>query len=212
MNSGIHEREVRMPAMRIYQRISLVIRTKGLPLLMLILAGCSSPALNYVQPELIIVAPVFPPQEVMESGNYEAFLQENETALQECKDDVQCAIAMFNLGFIHAYPKSPQHNRSKGLEYFEQLIAKYPQSPWAIQAKAWTELVKKTISLEASQNRLKGQIRAKGTTIKELQKQIEQSREVDLEIDKKEKELQKQIERSRQIDIEMDRRERELLQ
>jgi hypothetical protein len=181
---------------------------RGLPILILLMAGCASPPLDHVKEEPTVVVPAFPPQAVMQSGNYLEFLMENQLALKECKDDIHCAVALFNLGFVYVYPSSPYHNQKKGLQYFDDLIKKYPQSPLALQAKAWNELVKNNIASEASQHRLKGRIKSKETAIKELQKQVEQSKELDIEIDRKEKELQMQIERSRQIDIELDRIDR----
>lgn len=183
-----------------------------LPMVVLIVGGgCALFSKQQEQPAPVVVLPIFPPQEVMQNGDYAGFLRVNEAALAECKNDDQCAIAIFNIAFVHAYPPSPYYKLSIGLNYFNDLIKKYPQSPWAIQAKAWSVFMKKSISSEKSQNQLKTKIKSKEAAINDLNKQIEQSKEVDLEIDKREKELEKLIERSRQIDIEMDRKERELL-
>jgi hypothetical protein len=190
--------------------------------------GCVLFSKKQEQPAPVVVLPIFPPQEVMQNGDYAGFLRANQVALAECKDDEQCAIAMFGIAFVYAYPPSPYYDLSLGLHYFNGLVQKYPQSPWAHQAKAWSVFMKKSISSEKSQHQLKTKIKSKETTIKDLykqieqfeenevsikdlQKKIEQPKEVDPEIDKREKELEKLIERSRQIDIEMDRKERELL-
>lgn len=183
-----------------------------LPMVVLIVGGgCALFSKQQEQPAPVVVLPIFPPQEVMQNGDYAGFLRANEAALAECKNDDQCAIAIFNIAFVHAYPSSPYYKLSIGLNYFNDLIKKYPQSPWALQAKAWSGFMKKSISSEKSQNQLKTKIKSKEAAIIDLNKQIEQSKEVDLEIDKREKELEKLMERSRQIDIEMDRKERELL-
>jgi hypothetical protein len=184
----------------------------GLSIVVLMMAGCTSTPVNHESQVPQVVAPVFPPQEVMQSGDYVVFLEKNQAVLKECQDDVQCAMALFNIGFVYAYPQSPLFHRTRGQKAFEELIEKYPQSPWAHEAIVWTELVKKSIASETKRNVLKGKIKSKETTIKELQKQIDEAREMDMEIDRREKELQKMIERSRQIDMEMDRKERELLQ
>jgi hypothetical protein len=200
-------------------RFLATIFTKVLLAVVLVIAGCASPAVNGMKQEAAVVAPVFPPQDVMQSGNYTLFLKLNEAALRECKDDIQCAIALFNLGFVYVYPNSPYYKLMTGLQYFEDLIKKYPQTPWAHLAQSWTELAKKNIAAEASRYRLRNQLKAKETIVKELQTQIEelqtqieQFKEVDMEADRRRKELQERIERSRQIDMEMDRKERELLQ
>jgi hypothetical protein len=191
--------------------------------------GCALFATKPEPPPPAVVLPIFPPQEVMQGGDYAGFLKANQAALAECKDDAQCAIAKFSIAFVYAYPSSPYYDLVLGLHYFNDLILKYPNSPWALQAKAWTVFMKKSIASEKNQYQLKTKIKSKETTIKDLhkqieqyedneetikdlQKRIEQSKGVEPKVDKREKELEKMIERSRQIDIEMDRKERELLQ
>lgn len=209
-----------------------------LPMAFLILGGgCVLFETKPEPPPPAVVLPIFPPQEVMQGGDYAGFLRANQAALAECKDDAQCAIAKFSIAFVYAYPSSPYYDLVLGLHYFNDLILKYPNSPWALQAQAWTVFMKKSIASEKNQYQLKTKIKSKETTIKDLhkqieqfedneetirdlQKRIEQSKGVEPKVDKREKELQnkrekeleKMIERSRQIDIEMDRKERELLQ
>lgn len=195
-----------------HTRLLARIFAKILPVFVLVIAGCASPALNEIKQEAPVVAPVFPPQDVMRTGNYTMFLKVNEAALRECKDELECAMALFNLGFVYVYPNSPYYKQVMALQNFEELIQKYPQNPWAHQAQVWVELVKKNMASETGRHRLRSQLKSKETIIKELQTQIEQFKEVDLETDRRRRELQERIERSRQIDMEMDRKERELLQ
>lgn len=201
-----------------------------LPMVVLLVGGgCVLFANKPEQPPPAVVLPIFPPQEVMQGGDYPGFLKANQAALAECKDDAQCAMAKFSIAFVYAYPSSPYYDLVLGLHYFNDLILKYPNSPWALQAKAWMAFMKKSIASEKNQYQLKTKIKSKETTIKDLykqieqyeeneetirdlQKRIEQSKGVEPKVDKREKELEKMIERSRQIDIEMDRKERELLQ
>jgi hypothetical protein len=153
------------------------------------LCGCAPP------PVVTLPAPppppAFPPQKVMESGDYVGFLAENRQALEECSGQDLCEVALFNLGFIYAYPKSPYYNENKGLPYFEQLIQKYPQSPWAFQATAWIDIMKKSMTSEDKRRRLQGQVKSKDDAINELKEQIKRSREIDMKIERKERELLK---------------------
>jgi hypothetical protein len=135
--------------------------------------------------------PAFPPQKVMESGDYFGFLAENQKALEECPGQDLCDVALFNLGFIYAYPKSPYYNQNKGLPYFEQLIQKYPHSPWAFQATAWIDIMKQSMTSEDKRRRLQGQVKSKDAAINDLKEQIKRSREIDLKIERKERELLK---------------------
>lgn len=204
----------------------------------LTIGGCAAPSSPIVQPPPAVIKPIFPPQEVMVDGNYSQFLTKNQTALIDCTEESQCAVALFNLGFLRAYPQSPYYNPSKGLVFFESLISRYPQHPLAYQAKVWADLLKRSIASETTKHRLKGQLKSRETTIRELQRRVEQSKQVDAEMDRIEEDLQKQmdksrqaeerqrqgeksrqiehlqrqIDKSRQIDVEMERKERELLQ
>ena len=161
---------------------------------LLFLFGCA-PAPSLAPPAPL---PAFPPQKAMESGDYAGFLAENQQALQACDEESRCAVALFNLGFLHAYPKSPYYNQAKGLRYFDQLLQKYPQNPWAFEAKAWTEIMKKSAASEDKQRQLQGQIKSKDAAINDLdaaindlKEQIKRSREVDMRIEQKERELLK---------------------
>jgi hypothetical protein len=135
--------------------------------------------------------PAFPPQRAMETGDYAGFLAENQQALQACNTESPCAVALFNVGFLHAYPNSPYYNQVKGLKYFEELIQKYPQSPWAFQAKAWTDIMKQSVASENKRRRLLKEMKSKDAAINDLKRQIKRSREIDMKIEQKERELLK---------------------
>ena len=154
------------------------------------ICGCA-PAPVVVLPAPPPPLPIFPPQKVMESGDYAGFLAENRQALLECNSETHCDIALFNLGFIYAYSKSPHFNQPKGLGYFEELIQLYPESPWAFQARAWIDIMKKSAVSEDKRRRLQGQIKSKDAAINDLKEQIKRSREIDMEIEEKERKLLK---------------------
>ena len=149
-----------------------------------LLVGCARSHLPPVQPP-----PIFPPQRVMEDSNYAEFLAENERALQGCAGGTGCAVALFNLGFAYAYSQSPYHNPAKALQYFSELAKKYPQSPWAFQGRAWTALLNENLALEEKQRQLQGILRSRETTVRNLREQLHRSRDIDVEMEKKEREL-----------------------
>jgi hypothetical protein len=150
---------------------------------LLMLAGCAS------WPSFDKSRGAFPPQQVMEGGNYAKFLAENRQVLERCEGSTGCEVALFNLGFVHAYPPSPYHDPSKALRYFDDLIKKYPQSPWAFEGRAWRALLTENLALEGQRRRLQTDLRSKDAAIGTLRKQLGRSREIDIEIDKKEREL-----------------------
>lgn len=150
----------------------------------LLLAGCAScpPALD--KPQI-----AFPPQRVMEGSDYARFLAENRQMLERCEGGTGCEVALFNLGFVHAYPQSPYHNPSKAMQYFDDLIKKYPQTPAAFEGRAWRALLTENLTLEEKRRRLQADLRSKDATIRTLRTQMGRSRDIDIEIDKKEREL-----------------------
>jgi hypothetical protein len=125
----------------------------------------------------------------MEDGNYDRFLAENRQTLERCGGSTGCEVALFNLGFVHAYPPSPYRDPSKALQYFDNLIKKYPQSPWAFEGRAWRALLNENLASEEKRRRLQTDLRSKNAAIGTLRKQLGRSREIDIEIDKKEREL-----------------------
>jgi hypothetical protein len=149
----------------------------------LMLAGCAS------GPSSDKSRDAFPPQQVMEDGNYARFLAENHQLLERCQGGTGCEVALFNLGFVHAYPPSPYHNPSKALQYFDDLIKKYPQTPSAFEGRAWRALLTAHLASEEKRRRLQTDLRSKDATIRALRTQLGRSREIDMEIDKKEREL-----------------------
>lgn len=146
-------------------------------------------------PEVKLV-PVFPPQKVMEGGSYEDFMVDNLKAIRECAETDTCDEALFNLGFLYSYPESPYYNRPKGLEYFDRLVRAYPRSVWAFQAKAWSEIIRKSIPAgtgkkEKNNQDLQKELKSKDAVINDLQQKLERTREIDMEVEKKERQLLK---------------------
>jgi hypothetical protein len=125
----------------------------------------------------------------METGNYAEFIAENERAVAGCKEGTGCDIALFNLGFVYAYSQSPYHNPAKALQYFSELSKTYPRSPWAFQGRAWLALLNENLALEERERQLQGNLRTREATIRSLRAQLNRSRDIDVEMEKREREL-----------------------
>ncbi len=207
---------------------SKVFRSAAVFYIFVLIAGCGPSHIQPVQ-NAIPPPPLFPPQTVMQTGDYAGFLAKNSEALQSCPDPDKCAIALFNISFLHCYPKSPYYDPRQGLKYIEDLIAAAPGNPWTFQAIVWKDLIeknmkKKIMKRPATSEELKGK-EAPESSADDLAKLPDNSRgtETDWEVDRQRledeigskeeiiKELNRQIERSRQIDIEMEKKERGLL-
>lgn len=165
--------------------------------LTVLMCGCAernTPA--PVAPPEVKLVPVFPPQKVMEGGSYEDFMMDNLKAVRECAETGTCDEALFNLGFLYSYPGSPYYNKSKGLEYFDRLVRSYPRSVWAFQARAWSEIIRKSISAgtgkkEKNRQDLQKELKSKDAVINDLQQKLDRTREIDMEVEKKERQLLK---------------------
>lgn len=199
-------------------------------------AGCASTASKVEMPPARTMEPYFPPHEVMQDGLYSAFLIKNQEALLQCFDDSQCAVYLFNLGFVYSYSKSPYFNEQKGIYYLQMLIDQYPRSSFASLAKIWIDLINRCIAAEKTRHQLRDKLKSKDVTIRDLQKKVEEknelleekngeekaepadrrteeeqrARDVDAEIDRMEREVRRKLEQSRAIDVEIERKEREL--
>lgn len=182
----------------------------------LLLSGCGS------MPFYVGRNPtIFPPRVVMEDGDYAAFMAENHQTLEACEGKTSCAVALFNLGFAYAYPKSPYHDPAKAQGYLEELVEVYPQTAWAFQGQAWLALVKQTLALQAARNQLQAVLLAQAAAISDLEGRLQRWREIDLRIDRIQAALRAQkatirslegrLQRSREIDLRIDQKERELL-
>jgi hypothetical protein len=154
------------------------------PVLGLLLTGCASSSTS-----LAWGHSAFSFQRVIETGNYEGFLTENQRKLQGCGGWIDCDRPLFNLGFVHAYPQSPYRDSARARRYFTELQTKYPESPWTDQAQVLIAFMNQTITLEETQRRLQAELRTRDAIIRKLRAQLSRSREIDIEMQKKEREL-----------------------
>ena len=116
-------------------------------------------------------------QKLLDQGDYEGSLKENQKILSLYYNVPPGDEALFNTGLIYAHYGYPKRDYQKSLDHFKRLVKVFPQSPFARQAKIW-------IGILQENERLKREI-------EELNKTINKSKQVDIEIDEKKKELSK---------------------
>jgi hypothetical protein len=162
-----------------------------LTLLQLCLASCTARTLPSGPPDAI-----FPPQAVMKNGDYARFVTENRQTLEQCEGEAACATALFNMGFVHAYAHSPYYDPARALQYLDVLHQQYPQTPLAFQGQTWKIFLLEKLALEEAQRRLQADLqtlqvdlRLREATIRNLQGRLKRARDIDLQIEKKEREL-----------------------
>ena len=150
----------------------------------LLLTGCASLSTSLLQSQA-----AFPPQKVIETGDYRGFLVENQRNLSICGGWITCDVTLFNLGFVYAYPRSPYRDPQKARQYLRELHRRFPQSPWASQGQVLLVFLNERLGLEEAQRQLRTDLRTRDAAIRKLQGQLDRSREIDIEIEKKEREL-----------------------
>ena len=156
----------------------------ALVLVSLLLTGCASLSTSLFQSQA-----VFPPQKVIETGDFRGFLMENQRNLSTCGEWIECDITLFNLGFVYAYPRSPYRDHQKARQYLRELHSRFPQSPWASQGQVLLAFMNEQVGLEEAQRQLRTGLRTRDAAIRKLQGQLDRSRQIDIEIEKKEREL-----------------------
>jgi hypothetical protein len=150
----------------------------------LCLTGCASSGLSLFGSQA-----TFPPQKAIETGDYRGFLAENQRNLSACGGWTACDITLFNLGFVYAYPQSPYRDPRKARQYLRELQHRFPQSPWTSQGQVLLAFLNEQVGLEEAHRQLRTDLRTRDAAIRKLRGQLDRSREIDLEIEKKEREL-----------------------
>jgi hypothetical protein len=150
----------------------------------LCLTGCASSSASLFQSQSI-----FPPQKVIQSGDYRGFLAENQRSLSACGGWTACDVTLFNLSFVYAYPQSPYRDPLKARQYLHELRRRFPQSPWTSQGQVLLAFMNEQVSLEEAQRRLRADLRTRDAALQKLRGQLNRSREIDIEVERKEREL-----------------------
>lgn len=155
-------------------------------------------------------------RQMLARGDYDGSLNAFQNILALAQDKPPGDAASYNIGLVYADPQYDKRDIQKAIGAFNRVIAVYPESPWAAEAKVWLgvlneaeeskqeiekarELIEKSRQ-ETERNRL---------ALERSKQEIEKAR-IELEKSKQEIEKSKQmIEKSKQIDIEIEKKRRE---
>lgn len=116
-------------------------------------------------------------KKLLEQGDYEGSLKENQKALSLFNHVPPGDEALFNIGLIYAHGGYPKRDYKKSLDLFRRLVELFPKSPLVGQAKIWIGILQENERLNRE--------------IEELNKTIKKSKQVDIELEEKKKELSK---------------------
>ena len=120
---------------------------------------------------------LFQARKLLEQGDYDGSLKENQKALSFSGQNPPGDEALFNMGLIYAHHGNPKKDYSKSIVFFKRLIKDYPQSSLVEQARIWTGILQENEKLNQ--------------TIRKLNQVIEESKQVDIEIEERKREKAK---------------------
>ncbi len=130
--------------------------------LILFVVGACAPW-KQILPASAQCAPLENVKGLIERGDFEAAMKENQEILAGSPKTPPGDEALMNMGLISAHYANPKKDYKKAMGYFMRIERDFPQSPLVEEAKIWTSVLKA----------------------------FEQAKQVDLEIEQKKKEMGK---------------------
>lgn len=116
-------------------------------------------------------------RKLLEQRDYDGSFKENQKILSLSGQNPPGDEALFNMGLIYAHSWNPKKDNMRSIGFFKKLTKDYPYSPLAVQARIWTGILQENEKLSQ--------------TIQKLNQVIEESKQVDIEIEEKKREKAK---------------------
>lgn len=116
-------------------------------------------------------------RKLLEQRDYDGSFKENQKILSFSGQNPPGDEALFNMGLIYAHYGNPKKDYSKSIVFFKKLMKDYPQSPFVEQARICTGILQENEKLSQ--------------TIQKLNQVIEESKQVDIEIEERKREKAK---------------------
>jgi len=108
-----------------------------------------------------------------------------QRVVREFPGDPAAAGALYALGRLSADPASGLRDYRAAHAAFSQLLAEYPESRWAPDARAWQATLGELLAREDEATRVKLQLRWREAEAAELRGQVQQLRKVDLDLERR---------------------------
>ncbi len=116
--------------------------------------------------------------------DYDGALRENERVLSFSGKNPPGDRALFNMGLIYAHSENPKRDYEKASQFLQRMIRDYPQSSLADEAKTWAKVLQESEKSQQESERLKREN-------ERLKKLMDESKEVDLLVDKKKRDKER---------------------
>jgi tetratricopeptide (TPR) repeat protein len=154
--------------------------------------------------------------QMLTHGDFDGSLKAFQSDVVAAQDEPPADVAVYNTGVVYAHPHNPKRDLHKAMSAFSKVVASYPASSWAEEARAWVQVLK-----EAEDSRQEAELSRQAVEKSQLElernreamekskQEIERSR---AELDRTRQEIEKTrqvIEKSKQVDIEIDQKRRD---
>ena len=116
--------------------------------------------------------------------DYDGALRENERVLSLAGKNPPGDRALFNMGLIYAHGENPKKDYEKASQFLQRMIQDYPQSSLADEAKTWARVLQENARSRQESERF----RRENEKLKRL---MDESKEVDLLVDKKKRDKER---------------------
>ncbi|MBI4847098.1 MAG: tetratricopeptide repeat protein [Nitrospirae bacterium] len=81
-------------------------------------------------------------RQLIAEGDFNGAIEENRKVISMQPGSAPADEALFNIGLIYSHYGNKGKDYKKALDYFEQLVHDYPQSPFLEKAKIWVGVLK----------------------------------------------------------------------
>jgi len=116
-------------------------------------------------------------KKLLEQRDYDGSFRENQKILSLSGQNWPGDEALFNMGLIYAHSGNPKRDYGKSIAFFKRLMKDYPKSSFVVQARIWTGILQENEKLSQ--------------TIQKLNQVIEESKQVDIEIEERKRDKAK---------------------
>ena len=116
--------------------------------------------------------------------DYDGALRENERVLSLSGKNPPGDRALFNMGLIYAHSENPKRDYEKASQFLQRMIRDYPRSSLADEARTWARVLQESEKSRQESERFKREN-------ERLKKLMDESKEVDLLVDKKKREKER---------------------
>jgi tetratricopeptide (TPR) repeat protein len=113
-------------------------------------------------------------EEYFRNGDYAKAAQAYEIYVRDDSSPNNQDQALFRLALSHAFPESPVRNMPQAVSLLQQLVKRFPQSPFKPQAEY-------LLSLQGEAEKLRTDVSKRDDRIKELTLELEKLKQIDMQ-------------------------------